>query len=928
MNQCQATLRSFLALAVVLAVPFAPVVAVAEQPARSADAAPPAKKITTIEGISEYRLQNGVRILLFPDNSTPKVTVNCTVFVGSRHEGYGEAGMAHLLEHMLFKGTRLYPKPTDIPTALRNRGASYNATTSDDRTHYYETLNASDDNLEFAIRLEADRLVNSFVRREDLASEMTVVRNEFEQFENNPQYILLQRMQAVAYEWHNYGKFTIGNRSDIERVPIDKLQAFYRKYYQPDNILLMVAGQFKEKKALELITKYFGVLKKPERVLDNTYTEEPPQDGERNVVLRRVGKVGAVGALYHIPAAAHPDCAALDVLEHILTAQPSGRLYKELVEKNKKLTNVDASARGMYDPGVFIVFASVEDKIPVESARNALLKAIDDVRNGDIAQEEVDRAKVHFKSVWKNQMSKSDSVVKLLNEWAAVGDWRLMFVHRDRVAKVTPADVRRVARQYLTRNNRTVGLYIPTKEPEYAAIPKTPDIEKLVRDYKDKSGEVIQAGETFDPTVANIEKRVRTAQLSSGVRVALLPRKTRGERVSLRLVLHYGNEDSLKGHTSASQFLATLMACGSKKHSRQQLVDELNRLEGGINAGGLIGDAKFSMSCKRQTLPQALALLAEVLRQPTLPENEFNVLKRQVREQLEESMTEPHSLAARALRRNLSSYAKDDVRYTPTIEESLARLEAVTVEEVRKLYDEQLDGQHGELIVVGDFDPDTVIQQMETALKDWKAVVPYKRIDRPMRGQMQPARVAIETRDKKSAVYFAATQMPMKDTDPDHDALLIANYVLGGAPLSSRLANRVRQKEGLSYGINSLFNADSQDRTAMFALLASCNPKNIDELDKAVLDELEKMHKEGIREEELRESKKAYLASLKRSRGDDGHLADILLEELYAGRGIAYYGALEKKIDGLTVEEVNRAFRKHIDPKKLVIIRAGDFKKK
>lgn len=218
------------------------------------------EKITSIEGITEYHLENGLKVLLFPDSSRPRVTVNMTVFVGSRHEGYGETGMAHLLEHMLFKGT---PTHKDIDKLMQERGARFNGTTWVDRTNYYETLPASPENLEFAIRFEADRLVNSYVKREDLVSEMTVVRNEFEMGENSPTQILSQRVVATAYEWHNYGKSTIGNRSDIERVPIDNLQAFYKKHYQPDNVMLVVAGQFDESAALQHIQKYFGAIPRP-----------------------------------------------------------------------------------------------------------------------------------------------------------------------------------------------------------------------------------------------------------------------------------------------------------------------------------------------------------------------------------------------------------------------------------------------------------------------------------------------------------------------------------------------------------------------------------------------------------------------------------------------------------------------------------------
>src|SRR6516164_7856822 len=287
------------------------------------------QKVATIEGVTEYRLANGARVLLFSENSRPTVTINMTVLVGSRHEGYGETGMAHLLEHMVFKGT---PTFRDVPKALRDHGANFNGTTNVDRTNYFETMPATEENLEFGIQLEADRLVNSFVKREDLVSEMTVVRNEFERGENSPQGVLSERIHAAAYEWHNYGKSTIGNRSDIERVPIENLQAFYKKFYQPDNVVLIVAGKFEETKALALAQKYLGTIPRPKRNLDQTYTEEPAQDGERTVVLRRVGTVGSVGAAYHIPAAGHPDLAPLSLLAGLVSQQPNGRLYKALVE--------------------------------------------------------------------------------------------------------------------------------------------------------------------------------------------------------------------------------------------------------------------------------------------------------------------------------------------------------------------------------------------------------------------------------------------------------------------------------------------------------------------------------------------------------------------------------------------------------------------
>src|SRR5512134_4142251 len=240
-------------LALLLAGFLAPVLAVA-LPA----------KVAEVEGVAEYRLANGLRVLLAPDRSADTVTVHITYLVGSRHEGYGEKGMAHLLEHLLFKGSKRHP---DVKQEFTRRGARWNGTTSYDRTNYFETLPASDENLDWALGMEADRMVNSFVRKEDLDSEMSVVRNEFEMGENNPGGVLFQRMQQLAYPWHNYGNAIIGQRADIEKVPIDKLQAFYRTWYQPDNAVLLIAGRFEEPRALELVAKHFGPIPKPSRAL-------------------------------------------------------------------------------------------------------------------------------------------------------------------------------------------------------------------------------------------------------------------------------------------------------------------------------------------------------------------------------------------------------------------------------------------------------------------------------------------------------------------------------------------------------------------------------------------------------------------------------------------------------------------------------------
>src|ERR1051326_601262 len=260
----------------------------------------------TLGGITEYQYPNGLRVLLYPNPANPKVTINVTYLVGSRHEGYGETGMAHLLEHLNFIETTNGRK---IKDEIVSRGAQWNGTTSDDRTNYFETVPATDENLKWALSLEADRMVNVKFTKPILDTEMTVVRNEFERGENNPQNVLRERVSSTAYLWHNYGKSTIGSKEDLENVPVERPEAFYRKFYQPDNAVVVITGRLDESKTLGFVVETLGKIPRPTRVLANDYTVEPPQDGERYVELRRVGQNPEVVIAYHAVAAGHPDSA-------------------------------------------------------------------------------------------------------------------------------------------------------------------------------------------------------------------------------------------------------------------------------------------------------------------------------------------------------------------------------------------------------------------------------------------------------------------------------------------------------------------------------------------------------------------------------------------------------------------------------------------
>src|SRR5450755_1986588 len=570
----------------------------------------------SVEGITEYDLSNGLRVLLFPDASQAKTTVNITYLVGSRMENYGETGMAHLLEHMVFKGT---PSRGNIMSALGQRGMDFNGSTWLDRTNYFETFPASDDNLDYALGMEADRMVNSFVARKDLDSEMTVVRNEMENNENNAVRILIQRTTAAAYNWHSYGKDTIGARSDVELVDIARLQAFYHLYYQPDNAVLVVAGAFDPDKVLSLISKYFGPIPKPTRVLPRLYTEEPVQDGERQVTLRRVGDTQWLADLYHTVPAAHPDAVAIEAAVGVMTVTPGGRLYQALVEA-KKATSVDDFVYNGHDPGFAIFLVNVPNQDPIDGAREVMLRTVEGIKARPVSVAELDRVRIKALQSIDDSINNPQRLGIALSQSIAEGDWRLFFLRRDQWRKLTPADVDRVATAYFKPANRTIGAFIPDARPDRSPSPPTVDVAAMVKDYKGDAA--VAAGETFDATPANLDARAQRFTLANGMKVVLLPKKTRGETVQFALRLHYGDEKSIFGLEGEGDLTGEMLMRGTVRHNRQEIEDTLDRLHAKLSAGGDQTGASARGQTVRANLAPTLDLLSEIMREPSFPRSE------------------------------------------------------------------------------------------------------------------------------------------------------------------------------------------------------------------------------------------------------------------------------------------------------------------
>jgi zinc protease len=879
------------------------------------------QKVTSIEGVNEYAFPNGLHVLLFPDNSKPKITVNVVYMVGSRNEGYGETGMAHLLEHMVFKtsksGHEIFKELTD------RSGGNFNGTTSYDQTMYFESFNASDDNLRWALQLESDRMVNMTMLKKDLDSEMTVVRNEMESGENSPMNVLHERVLAAAYNFHNYGKTVIGNRTDVERVPIANLDAFYTKYYQPDNADLIIAGQTDESKALAVVAETMGNIARPARVLTQPYTVEPTQEGERAITLRRVGNIQGIIAVYHIPAALHPDMAPLDVMAQVLGAPQTGRLYKALVDSQKAVA-ASMSAEDQHDPGVALAYVQLKTQQSIEDAQQILLKTVEGLSSDPPTQEEVDRAKARILKNIELAFTNSQSMAIMLGGYAGDGDWREFFLVRDEIGKVTPADVVRVAKTYLKSSNRTLGEFIPTATPDRAEIPATPEVAARFKDFK--GGETIQQGEVFDPTPQNIEARVIRTTLPNGIKLVMFPRKTRGGTVVASMNVRFGDEKSLFGKSTAGEMAGGMLMRGTKTKNRQQIQDETDRLKAQINVGGDEESVSANIRTIEANLADSLRFARELMREPSFPASEFDLIRQQRIAAAEAGKTEPNNLASLELSRYFNArYPRGDVRYVSTLDESIEDLKKVTLDEAKQFYQQFYGAGEGEIVVSGQFNPDQIKKLVGDLFGDWKSPARYQRIPNSYT-KLQAVNRKIETPDKQNAIFLIGMPLKMNDDDADAAALSIAGMVFGGTP-NSRLFQRIRVKDGLSYGASANFSMPVKDDAGRMTGYAIAAPQNTPKVEADFNEELARALKEGFTADEVEKAKKTWLDQHIQDRTEEGRVAFILRDRERWGRTLQWDAKRESAVAALTPQQVNDAFKRYVDPTSVSIIKGGDFKK-
>lgn len=868
------------------------------------------ESVAAAGGIQEYRLKdNGLRVLLVPDRGVPVVAVCVVLHVGSRNEAVGHTGATHLLEHLMFKGSRRFnaENGNTVARLLERVGAAFNATTWLDRTNYYETL--PPEHVELALEIEADRMRHALLRPEDLAAELTVVANEFSRGENDPFDVLLKESFATAFREHPYHHPTIGWRGDIEHASIERLRHFYDTFYYPDNASLILVGDFEAEEMLGRVARHFASLPAAPHPIPRVVTVEPPQQGERRFVIRRSGEVGWVAVSWRTPETAHPDTHALAVLADAVASGVTSRLYQRLVETGRCL-DVQAVPWQLRDPGLFQVFATLNPPATHQEVEEVIREELAAVARHGLEEQELERAKVQVEAQTAFHRDSPAQVAAALTESISAVDWRFYLEYPQRVRAVTAEDVRRVAATYCHDDAVSVGYFVPrngARRPEPVAsavgIPGPQPCH-------------------YRPVFAD---QAVVRRLPGGPQVLVFPRR-HNETVYMHGSFLAGAGMAPMSSWTAASLLPDMLERGTAAMDRLELARTLEDrgidLELGAESFNPL-EVLISGRCLSRHLKLLLELTTQMLRAPSLPAAELDKLRALRLGELAQAQEDTFLRAFEALSRLL--YPPGHPCYRRTMEDRRRGLAEVSREELAALHGQLYGPASLVLALVGDVDPEQVLALLEDLWRGWAggAAAPPE-LPRLRPTDTSPGQVREAMEDKPNIDVLLGHPGGLRRRDDDFIPALLGNSVLGHSTLSSRLGRRLRDREGLTYGVISrFFGAVLLD--GPWAATFSVAPENLERGLAAAREEIARYVAEGPTEEELADERLAFSGSYRVALATSAGIARELARLARAGLPPEELDRLPGAIEGTSLAAVREAVRAHLAPEHLAVAAAGQF---
>ncbi|MDJ0761793.1 MAG: pitrilysin family protein [Myxococcota bacterium] len=865
--------------------------------------------------IHDDRLDNGLKILILSDHSAPVVTVQVWYRVGSRNERPGIRGLAHFTEHMMFKGSANVG-PEDHARIIDAVGGTENAFTSEDVTAYHNTVPS--DRIELAMALEAERMTGATLDETHFYKEREVVKEEIRRaLQNNPIGVLFKKFRAVAYEKHPYSWTPGGTLEDLDQISLEDQKAFYKTHYIPNNAVLVVVGDTTPEAVKSLAHKYFGSIPtgpSPEVAS----IAEPEQTAYRRHEIQHPTQLPIAIGGYKVPAAADPNSAVLEVAEVILGDGKSSRLHRKLVREKKLAVFAGGVNMKMKDPGLFLVFAGYMPNVSAEAVEHVLIEEVTRLAEEGPTPDELTKAKNQLKARYTFSLTSLSRVGFELGTAELVeGDYRQFLKGATAYDAITAEDVKQVARQYLNKDRLTMAvLKSPEagKESEKAAASEISEAKvetttwptaKQFLDLGDAA-----AGPIDLPPIAR-------KTLANGLELMVIERREQPV-VYFDLTVAGGRLTDPKGKAGLATLLMEMFTHGTKTRTAETIAEEVERLGGDIS--GHAGQESFGIHSQflARDLEKGLAIFADVALNPTFPADEMDKAKQPILADIQMTRDSPISMAIENM--NYSIFGYNHPRGRP---KSAATLSSVTVSDLKAQYERYFQPQQGLLTVVGDVNGQETLKIIEAAFGKWQgqgdaAPLPPD----PSSKAVKTVRLVDKPDLTQSTIMMG--HLGIERRDPDYIPLLLGNYVLGAGGFSSRLMKNIRSKGGKTYGVGSRFQS-GRTRGPFFAYTFTRNRETGATM-QMILDEIKKIRKAGITAAELQAAKNNLAGSYAIALQPPEGMADELVEAAFYGLGDHWVRDYRKAITAPTLEDVNAALKKHLQPRKLAFVVIGNAK--
>jgi zinc protease len=886
-----------------------------------------------MEGVKQVKLPNGLTVVTKENHAAPVFTAQIWFKVGSRNEHTGITGISHLLEHMLFTSSKHFKKG-EISKLVHEKGGIDNAATWTDFTYYWDLL--SSEHLEFAISTLAEKAGNALLLNPELQKERVVVLSELEGNENNPDRLLYQAVMAQAFVASGYHWPTIGFRSDVENIDRQQLVDYYDSYYHPNNATLVLVGDFNTDHALALVKKYFSSL--PTGKLPRPpYTVEPPQRGQKRVIVHREGTAARVLLGYHVPSLTDPDSYPLTVLDQILSGGRSSRLYQALVEK-QLATSAWSSAGNRIEPSLFMLGATVMQNVTPGDVEAALLEQVETAKNKLPSPEEMQSAKNQLEAYFIYQNDSVSDQGEQLGYYSTVANLDYL---RDLVSKikaVTPQQVQDVARKYFTTDNLTVGTFMPTGEAS-GAIQSEPvgPIQNTIWpglcNYRDTTASsfVSAKAETPATTAAGPVKEAsqlikphRTV-LDNGL-VVIVQENHSNPTVAIAGNVKAGSVFDPEGKNGVAALTANMLDRGTSKRTSLEIANQLEFVAAQLDTSADVESALFEGKSLKKDFELLVDILSDELRNASFPADQFEKARAERLSNLQQSKESPKSRASRAFFNSV--YPVGHPYHRLTVEQAQEALNRITRDDVADFHAKYYRPDTMIIVISGDVDPKQATELVKKYFGDWKTSGPKPVVDIPtIEPPKQGGRIVIPMMDKAEVDVVYGFPLGMKRSNLDYYAFRIANQILGGAgALTSILGEDIRERSGLVYNVVSSFDA-GLGAGPWFASLGSSS-KNADQAIDLLEKDVKQFAAKGATQAQFKRAQEFVVGVFPIALETNSGVASMLRSVEFYDLGIDFLQRYAGIYRSVTLDQVNAAAKKYIKPESATLVIAGPYEEK